>query len=76
MRGRVGDVDGDHVARADLLVRLGEVHEAVVRGAPREAVRGAVLAALALRDHDLQGAADLLLVLLPGDLLRSATSRM
>ncbi|MEU6119599.1 hypothetical protein ABZ840_34325, partial [Streptomyces sp. NPDC047117] len=35
-------------AGASLGGRLGEVHEAVVGRAPREAVRGTVLAALAL----------------------------
>ncbi len=69
MRSGVGDLDRHHVAGADLLVRLGEVHQAVVGGTAGQAVGGAVLAALALGDHQLQGAADLLLVLLPGDLL-------
>lgn len=69
VRGGVRDLDRHHVTRAHLLVGLGEVHQAVVGGAAGEAVGGAVLAALALGDHQLQRAADLLLVLVPGDLL-------
>src|SRR5690606_11709831 len=67
--GGVGDLDGHHITGSHLLVRLGEVHQAVVRGSAGQAVGGVVLAALALRDHQLHGPADLLLVLLPGDLL-------
>ncbi len=69
MGGRVGDLDGHHVTGADRRGRPGEVDEPVVGGATGEAVRTVVLLALALGDQDLQGAADLLLVLLPGDLL-------
>ena len=62
----------DHVAGPDVAGAAPtgrEVHEPVVGGAAGEPVGGGVLAALALGDHQLDGAADLRLVLLPGDLV-------
>ena len=47
----------------------GEVHEPVVGPATREPVRGGVLAALALGDHQLDAAADQALVLVPRDVV-------
>src|SRR5690606_20318629 len=69
VRRGVGDLHGDHVAGADGLVRRREVHEPVVGRAARQAPGLLVLAALPLGHEDLHGPAELLAVLLPGDLL-------
>src|SRR5690606_13570401 len=69
VRGRVRDLDRDHVTRAGRLVADREVDQPVVGGAAGHPAGGVVLAALALGDQDLQREADLLPVLLPGDLV-------
>src|SRR5262245_54576227 len=73
VRRGAGDDGRDHVAGAGRGGVAGdgtgrEVHQAVVRGAARHPVRGAVLAALAVGDQNNDLVAGQLLVLLPGDL--------
>ena len=67
VRRRAGDLDDEDVAGARAL-DPGQVDEPVVAGPSGHPV-GAVLAPLALGDHELDAAADQALVLLPGDLV-------
>src|SRR5580704_10130476 len=69
MRRGAGDAGGDDVARARAGFMRREVHQAVVAGAAGHAVRGGVLAALALGDEDFDHGAVPLRVLLGRDLL-------
>ena len=69
MRRGTRDAGGYDVAGTRSGVVRGEVHQAVVAGAARHAVRGRVLAPLPLGDEDLDDGAVLPRVLLGGDLL-------
>src|SRR3984893_18688357 len=69
MRRGAGDAGGDDVAWARAGFMRREMHQAVVAGAAGHAVRGGVLAALALGDEDFDHGAVPLRVLLGRDLL-------